>query len=151
MIGVRHDVSEKLSIEVGDSKASAESLVDETLKSPPENVHGHFRLCEEVVWPVQVVHVHIVCLQSLKTLPQGRLRIPVARVPEFGGEEDVFTLDSASGDCLFNAFSHLCLIHRDRSRVNVSIADISNGMCDCLSVLVEQSTKTHDRHVASIA
>lgn len=42
-------------------------------------------------------------------------------------------------------------VHRDGSGVDIPVADIDDGVLDCLRVLVEQSTETHGGHFTAIA
>ena len=151
VLGIGHNVCEELSVEVRHGKAFAETLVHEAFHASPKDVQRHLRSCEEVVGPVQVVHVDVVCLEGLETLPESGLGISVAIVPELRGKEDVFASDGASRDRLLNTLANLSLVHCDCSCVNVPVANVSNGMSDSFRVLVEQSTESHGWHLTPVA
>ena len=95
VLSVSHDIGKDLCVEVRDGEALAETFIDETFESGPQDVHRHLGFREEVVGPMEVVEVDIVRLQSLQALSESRLGILVLVVPDLRGQEHIAALDGS--------------------------------------------------------
>lgn len=148
---VGHDISQKLCVEIGDTDSLGQALVDQSLEACPENVHWHLWIAEEVVWPMEIIQVNVICLQSFQTLAQSCLRVVVCIVPQLRRQKNVLSSYSSGFDRRIEPFANLGLIHSDCRRVDIAIANIDDSMLNCFGILVEQSAKSHPWHHPSIA
>ena len=91
---VSQHVSQKQSVEVRHSDCSSQALCYQFLHRSPQDMHWPLVLlvrgsCEEVVWPMNQVQVHVIRLQFCQRSPQRTLYIGVLGVEELCSDKEV--------------------------------------------------------------